>query len=163
MIWGFFSLSGFAGCFFFFFLNLLLQCSCEVWRLCDLVPGKAEWTNQCKSMAYHARHALAVSWFKSIVLVIYIIPETKRTTQATYLALFLVGKRSCRLMPSYKVDVHKSRNQVQVVTRKCVLEAILDESCLMGERCRKEKGKIIYLLVPCCWKHSSPWTVWLQT
>lgn len=63
-------------------LNVLLKCSCAVWRLCDLVPGEAEWTNQ----HHPAGRALAISGFKSVVLVMSIAPETKRTTQTTCLA-----------------------------------------------------------------------------
>lgn len=144
-------------------LSLLLNCSCAVWRLCDPMPGKAERVYQRKGMAYRARRTLAVSWFKSIVLAMFVIPETKRTIQATCLALLLVGKGSYWLISSSKVDVHKWRNQVRVLDRRCVSEAILDESCRRGERYGREKGKTIYLLVPCCGKHRSPWNGWRQT
>lgn len=33
---------------------------------------------------------------------------------------------------------------------------------VMGERCRKEKGKITQLLVPCCWEHCSQLTTALH-
>lgn len=154
----FFFLSGFVGVFSLSESTFkMFLCG---WRLCDLVPERAGWT--FKGMPYCARHTLAVSWFKSIVLVTFIIPEMKRITQATCLALFLAGKRSCRLMSSYKIDIHKSRNQVGVLDHRCVSEAILDESWRRGERGRKKKGKTIDLLVPHCWKHSSPGNGWLQ-